>query len=201
VVFDPGIYRIKVAKVGYEPFVSQVNVVSGAHTDLEVDLKKIEGDVSIEPEEPPEKIELPEVPQEEPAKPRQKKKLANSYKWLIGGLVSGGLIAIGAVATGAVGLNEQNAMEDEAAKCPSTAEREDCPEAYLHRDKAGDLQLGTNVLIAGAAAAGALGLIMFFVEWNKEKKLKGGKDLEDNASATIMLDPGRMIGAGMELRF
>lgn len=101
VIFDPGIYKIKVAKVGYEPFVVQVNVVSGGNTSLDVNLKKIEGHVSIEPEE-------------EPAKPRPKKKLANSYKWLIGGLVSGGLIAIGAVATGVVGQNEQNAMEDEA---------------------------------------------------------------------------------------
>lgn len=193
-LLDPGIRKIEISKPGHESFFTQLTVVSGSSTLIDVVLEPLgEGRKS--------KPEKAKKNGKEPGKKAGKKKLPNSRSWLIGGLVGGCAVAVAAIATGTMVLDEKGKMEDEAGKCAATGTRDDCPDAYTHQDKANDLKLSTNVLTAAAAAAGALGLIMFFVERSREKKKSAEKEKKKEVSASFMIGPGKMAGARLDVRF
>ncbi|MFH1437635.1 MAG: hypothetical protein ABIJ56_18155 [Pseudomonadota bacterium] len=193
-LLDPGIRKIEISKPGHESFFTQLTVVSGGSTLIDVVLEPFGEGKKSNPE-------TKKKSGKEPRKKAGKKKLPNSRSWLIGGLVGGGAIAVAAIATGAMVLDEKGKMEDEAGKCTATDSRDDCPDAYTHQDKAGDLKISTNVLTAAAAAVGALGLIMFLVERSREKKQSAEKENKGEVSANFTIQPGKMIGARLDVRF
>jgi hypothetical protein len=94
-------------------------------------------------------------------------------------------------------LTSRDRMEEEAVKCESTAERDDCPEAYKYFDRAKDLRLAANILTAAAVVSAGVGLTLFFVLQKKEKAVKANA----RVSGGFALAPGGSASALLTVRF
>lgn len=180
VELDPGVRKIEVLGQGGKPYVTQVTLHAGEETSLE-------------------------IPSGSPAKggkhagagAKERKKLSGSMISLIAGLSGAALLAVAAVTTGALVLTSRDRMEEEAVKCESTAERDDCPEAYKYFDRAKDLRLAANILTAAAVVSAGVGLTLFFVLQKKEKAVKANA----RVSGGFALAPGGSASALLTVRF
>lgn len=175
VELDPGVQKIEIVRQGSKPIVTQVTLHAGEVTTLEVTLKpdakwgaKKGGGAPL------------------------KKKLTGSIISLVAGLSGAALLAVAAVTTGALVLTTRDRMEEEAYKCESTVERQDCPEAYRYFDRAKDLRLASNILTAAAIVSAGVGVTLFFVLQRKEKaagakvRVSGGWSVSPGGASTFL---------------
>jgi len=157
VELDPGVHKIQVVGKGSKPIITQITLYAGEESTVEVKLRP---------------LGKGEKKKDGGAGP--KKKLAGSTVSLIAGLSGAVLLALAAVTTGALVLTTRDRMEEEAYKCESTAERQDCPDAYKYFDRAKDLRLASNILTAAAVVSAGVGVTLFFVLQKKEKAADAG---------------------------
>jgi tetratricopeptide (TPR) repeat protein len=174
VELDPGVHKIEVVRQKSKLFITQVTLYAGEETTLEV----------------------PGPPAKGGKKTGAERKLGGSMISLIAGLSGAALLAVAAVTTGALVLTTRDRMEDEAYKCESTLEREDCPDAYRYFDRARDLRLASNILTAAAVVSAGVGLTLFFVLQKKEKagnaktRVSGGFAPAGGGGASVLLTVG-----------
>lgn len=179
-MLDPGIHKVQIIREGYKPYIFQLKVVAGEEKTVEV---KLEPERKVEP-----------IGDGENGK---KLKLEKSHVFLISGLAGFAAFGIGSITTGALVLTSRSRMKDEAGKCESTLEREDCPDAYKYYDRAVNLRLASNLLTAAAILSAATGVTLFFILRGKEKKAA----MKNNVSATFFCHPGRLFTAGLQFKY
>ena len=156
IMLDPGVHKIAVMKEDFEEHVEEVMIVSGKKKTLEVQLNEVPsaaaaaGGSSPFPEESPGPSGIPA----ETVKKREREP-----GWLWGGLVTGGVLGAASIVCGALVLKKKDELDRETDDCPVTLTRDNCPTAYALSDEGSELKLATNILLAGALVAGAIGLI------------------------------------------
>ncbi len=156
IMLDPGAHKIAVLKEGFEEHVEEVMIVSGKKKTLEVQLNAVPAAAAPAVGPSP----LSEQGPGPPGIPAQTvKKREREPGWLWGGLVTGGVLGAASIVCGALVLKKKDELDRATDGCPVTLSRNNCPPAYALSDEGGELKLATNILLAGALVAGAIGLI------------------------------------------
>jgi len=175
VELDPGVQKVQVVLQGSKPYAIQLTLYAGEARTVQVTLKPMATGGKKKDGGPP---------------PR--KKLTGSMISLIAGLSGAVVMAVAAVTTGALVLTTRDRMEEEAYKCDSTLERQDCPEAYAYFDRAKDLRLAANILTAAAVVSAGVGVTLFFVLQKKETaagakaRLSGGWSVTAGGASALL---------------
>jgi tetratricopeptide (TPR) repeat protein len=147
-----GKHEVAVRHVGYEPQKKELDLTEEKEKRLLITLVEIPQEEIEEPVEPAPVEEEPEVVEENP-KPKR------PWTWISFGL--GGATGIAAIVTGSVQLSMTADLKEQCSDqgCDSSLEDE--------KNKAYNLGIATDVLIAVAATGIALGTILYFVEGKK----------------------------------